>query len=108
MKEVKIHKWMEKVGENGSIVEKESSTIKLLSVLIGSVETMPKGMDTFRTMSRIGKAFDEADESGILKLEEGDYQFLKKTIEGEIPSKWGAHKDIASAIESFLEPEASK
>jgi hypothetical protein len=107
MKKIKVQKWKEKVRGNGGIEERDTNTVKMLSVLLGNVDAMPKGMDTFRAMSRIGKAFDKAEKTGTLELEEADYSFLKKTIESEIPSQWGAVSEISKAVESFLEPEGN-
>lgn len=102
MKKIEVVKWKEKV--NGEVIE--TSTVSLLSILISrksnSPEGMPKGMDNFRLMSRIGRAFDKVGKGSVLELEEGDYGFLKTAVENEVPSEWGMNKDIMKAVEGFL------
>jgi hypothetical protein len=39
----------------------------------------------------------------MLELEDREYQFLKVTIEKDIPSVWALNKDISKAINDFLE-----
>ena len=101
MREIKIVKWEE--GVNGEV--RETSTINMLNILINlktAKDEMPKGMDNFRLMNRVGTAFDKAEKTGVLKLEEGDYIFLKKAIENDIPSAWGMNKHAFKAVDTFL------
>lgn len=111
MKHVKVLKWTEKTGEkikksDGTEEDKyiEVDTLKALSVLLqmNKQDDIPKGLDGFRTYHRLAKAFDEADKTGTLVLEEIDYKFLKTTVEKNIPSTWGFNTDVTNAVEEFL------
>jgi len=109
MRKIKIGKWKSKVPkyEEGKIVgteDKDETLLVALNFLIGNKkpEDMPKGLDNFRIMSRLSKAFTKADETKILELEEVDYKFLKDTIEKEIPASWGMNLNIMDAVEGFL------
>jgi len=119
MRKIKIEKWKSNVpvfegeGENRKIVgteEKEEDLLFALNVLIANKkqEEMPRGLDNFRTMSRLSKAFEKADKSGILELEEADYKFLKNDLEKNIPSQWGMNQNIMKAVEEFLNAESEK
>jgi len=102
MRKVKIEKWKAKDREGN---EYDESLLTVLNVLINNKkpDEMPRGLDKFRTFSRLMKAFDKADKSGELALEEADYKFLKDTIEKDIPSVWGANENIMKSVEAFLE-----
>ena len=101
MRKIVISKW--KVNFEGK--EIEESLLSAISVLITSrkPELQPKGLEKFRIYNRLAKAFDKAEESGILELEESEYKFLKDIIEEDIPSVWGSNKNISNAINDFLE-----
>lgn len=101
MRTIKIKTW-ETSLPNGE-VEKEG-TLMLLNALImmKRPEEMPKGIEQFRMFNRIGTAFENAEKSGELKLEETEYNLLKGSIEKDIPAAWGMNKNIILAIDSFL------
>ena len=102
MRKIKINKWkaIDKVGK-----EYEESLLICLNVLINSKkpEEIPRGLDKFRLFSRIAKAFDKADKSGELVLEEADYKFLTDMVQSDIPSIWGGNDNILKAVEAFLD-----
>jgi len=109
MRKIKIEKWKSKVPiyEEGKIVgttEKDETLLDAINVLIANKkpEDMPRGLDNFRTMSRLSKAFEKADKTKILELEEVDYSFIKKDLEKNIPSAWGMNQNIMKAVEDFL------
>lgn len=104
MRKIKIEKW-KSILPNGE--EVEESLIEVLSILISmkKQEDMPRGFDNFRLMGRIANSFEKAKNTKELELEESDYSFLKKTIEGEIPAVWGMNKNISNAISVFLETQ---
>jgi len=107
MKCIEVKKWKSKIiNEKKEIEEIEEDTLKVLTVLVNlkRPEDMPKGLDSFRIMNRLSKAFDKADKSGKLELELVDYKFLKDIIEKDIPSAWGRNPNITDAIDSFLSP----
>ena len=110
MRKIKIGKWMSKVPiyENGTVVgteDKDETLLDAINVLIANKkpEEMPRGLDNFRTMSRLSKAFEKANKSGILELEETDYKFIKDDLEKNIPSAWGMNQNIMKAVEDFLD-----
>ncbi|KKM59921.1 hypothetical protein LCGC14_1547040 [marine sediment metagenome] len=95
MRKIKIETWKSKVpkyAEDGitmvGTTEKEEDLLTALNVLIASKkpEDMPRGLDKFRLFGRISKAFDEADVSKVLELEEADYSFLKDYQQLCVPS----------------------
>jgi len=115
MKKIKIKSWKSKVPiyEDGKIVgseEKDETLLDALNVLIANKkpEEMPRGLDKFRTFNRLSKAFDKADKTKVLELEETDYSFLKTSIEKDTPASWGMNQNISQAIEDFLEAKDEK
>lgn len=112
MRKIRLDKWKSKVPKfdtDGVTLigseEADEDLLMVLNVLIANKkpEEMPRGLDKFRTFSRIAKAFEKADKSRVLELEEADYKFLKDEIESSIQSNWGMNENISKAIEEFLE-----
>ena len=85
--------------------KKETSLLEAINVVIAmkNPKELPRGIEKFKVFGRIGNAFAEAEKTGELVLEESDYDFLKKTIEQDVPSQWAMNKDIRCAVEAFLE-----
>jgi len=110
MRKIKIETWksnVPKFDDGGTIIgteEKEETLLVAINVLIANKkpEDMPKGLDNFRLMSRLSKAFTKAEETNILELEEIDYKFIKDDLEKNIPSSWGMNINIMNAVEGFL------
>ena len=110
MRKIKIETWKSKspVFEGSKLIgyeDKDENLLVALNLLIGNKkpEEMPKGLDKFRTFSRLSKAFDNAEDTKVLELEEVDYKFLKDIVEKDIPASWGMNVNIMKAIENFLE-----
>ena len=101
MRKIKIEKWKAKDREGKEI---EESLLNAINILIANKkpEEMPRGLDNFRTMGRLSRAFEKAEETGFLELEEVDYKFIKDDLEKNIPSAWGRNIDIMKAVEEFL------
>jgi len=115
MRRIKIQSWKSKVPiyEDGKIVgseEKDETLLDALNVLIANKDPkeMPRGLDHFRTFNRLSKAFDKAEKTKVLELEETDYSFLKSSIEKDTPASWGMNTSISEAIEGFLEAKEEK
>lgn len=113
MKKIEIGVWIEEyVDGQGKPQKKSANTITLLGYLVNNANPMkaPKGLDHFRAMNRIGKAFDKAEEEikkqspAFLDLEEADYIFLKRLVQEEIPARFGKMPGIVDAVEKFLNP----
>jgi len=110
MRKIKIETWKSKIpkyDDEGKVVgteEKDETLLDAINVLIANKkpEDMPRGLDNFRTMSRLSKAFEKADKSKVLELEEVDYKFIKDDLEKNIPSTWGMNQNIMKAVEDFL------
>lgn len=104
MKIIKIKEWKSKVSLKDGIKEVDENTLMALTVLVNGKkpEDMPRGLDNFRLFNRLGKAFDEAEKTKVLKLEASDYIFLKNIVEKDIPSNWGRNPEIVEAIDEFL------
>ena len=111
MKRIKIETWKAKVpvrdseGKVTGMEDQDENLLVALNMIIANKkpEEMPRGLDKFRTFGRLVKAFDKADKSKILELEEVDYKFLKDEVEKNVPSVWGMNQNLITAIESFLE-----
>ena len=108
MKRIKIDRWKNKVRlPDGEVQDVEESLLVMINALINSrdPQKLPRGIDQFRLFSKVSKAFEKADKSGTLELEDATYSFLKKMIEEDIPSQWGANTKYAKAIEAFFDAE---
>jgi len=101
MRIIKIKKWQAPMP-NGEM--REEDLLVAINALIGAKkpEDIPRGLDAFRIMGKVAQAFDDADKTGELKLEEREYTFLKGIIEKDIPCTWGFNKDLMAAIDDFL------
>ena len=117
MRKIKLDKWKSNVPKfdsagnpTGETEEKDEDLLTALNVLIANKkpEEMPRGLDKFRTFGRLSNAFEKADKSRVLELEEVDYKFLKDEMESSIPSAWGMNANISNAIEGFLAVEEQK
>ncbi len=112
MRKIKIEKWKSKVPiydkeDPTKIVgteEKEETLLDALNVLITmkKPEDMPRGLDNFRTMSRLANAFTKAEEKGFLELEETDYKFIKDDLEKNILSARGMKENIMKEEQEFI------
>jgi len=110
MRKIKIETWKSKIpkyDDEGKVVgteEKDETLLDAINVLIANKDPkdMPRGLDNFRTMGRLSKAFEKADKSKVLELEEVDYKFIKDDLEKNIPSTWGMNQNIMKAVEDFL------
>ena len=111
MRKIKIEKWkarMPVLDDNGVVVdsrEMDEDLLVALNNLIGSKkpEEMPRGIDKFRIFGKIATAFEKADKTGKLELEDREYKFLKETIEKDVPAAWAMNPHIMKAITAFLE-----
>ena len=116
MRKIRIETWKARVpvrDSEGKITGSEEQDENLLSafnVLIANKkpDEMPRGIDKFRTFSRLSKAFDKADKSKVLILEETDYKFLKDELEKNVPSTWGMNENLMKAVEAFLESKSEE
>jgi len=105
MRKIPINKWKAKMPDGSEV---EESLLSVLNALISAKkpEEMPRGLDNFRLMHRLANAFEKAESMDFLELEETEYLFLMKSIEKDVPSLWGANKNISEAIYNFLEAKA--
>lgn len=111
MRKIKIETWKANVpdkDETGKIIgvkEVNEDLLYALNILLGSKkpEELPTGLEKFRIFGKIADAFDKADKSKVLELEEREYKFLKELIEKDIPSTWGMNKNLSKAINYFLD-----
>jgi len=111
LRKIKIEKWKARIpvtNEKGVVVdskEMDEDLLVALNNLIGSKkpEEMPRGIDKFRLFSKLSLAFEKAEKTGVLELETREYDFLKGTVEKDIPASWGMSPNIMKAITAFLE-----
>jgi len=61
-----------------------------------------KGLEFMRVYRRLSEKFAQAKETGILELENSDYEFLKDLIKNEIKPSWGLNNNLAEVVEKFL------
>lgn len=61
-----------------------------------------KGLESFRTYSRIMNAVVAAKETGFIELDSSDYSFLKDLVINDVIPSWGFNKGIVEAVEKFL------
>ncbi len=108
MKVVEVKRWVAKeTDESGKPKETKEDTLMALTMLINQKgpATMPRGLDAFRIMNRLSKAFDAAEQTDKLVLSDSDYTFMKDMVVNDLPSNWGRNPQIVDAIEAFLAPK---
>lgn len=107
MKKIQIETWKERVPkqEGDGVEEVDWNILKSLNILIANrdPQSIPKGLGQFRFMGRLARAFEKAEKTNILDLEETDYNELKKIIESNIPDVWGQNPNILKSIEEFVD-----
>jgi hypothetical protein len=108
MRKIDVVKWKARnSNEKGELIEGEhdESILFALNVLLSNKrpEEMPRGLEKFKLFKSLFESFAKAEKTGILELEESDYEFLKKSIETDVPASWGANVNIAKAIVAFLD-----
>lgn len=107
MRTIAVAKWLAKDMTGKEI---EESTLVLLNAILNMQrpETLPRGLENFRLFNRLHKAFEIAEVTGTLDLEEKDFAFLKSAMERDVPAPWGLSPNITSAIEVFISTEETK
>jgi len=112
MRKIKIENWKAKMpefGEDGKTVigskDVDENLLVALNNLIGAKkpEDIPKGIEKFQIFGKLAEAFDKAQKTKALELEDREYKFLKDTIEKDIPSVWALNKNLNKAVNDFLE-----
>ncbi len=85
--------------------EHKEDLLMLLSLLVTNAkpEELPRGFENFKLFTKLTRAFEKAQETKILVLEEDVYRFLKNTVEKNVPSIWGTNKNIVDALTLFME-----
>ena len=77
MRKIKVMKW-DAIDVKGN--KSDEDTVMVLHLLINAKnaknpDDMPRGLDKFRLFNRLALAFDKANETGELVLEEAEYNF---------------------------------
>ena len=111
MRRIEIKSWKATApvkNEEGKVVDTKEIEENLLVALNNLVaakrpEELPKGIDKFRIFNKLSIAFDKAHENGVLELEDREYNFLKETVEKDVPAAWGFNPHLSEAINSFME-----
>jgi len=106
MRSIKVSEWISLDKDKKEVTE---DLLMLLSVLVTNTapEDMPRGYLQFQLFTKLTRAFEKAQETKILLLEEDTYKFLKNTVEKDIISIWGTNKNIVEAITLFMEAPES-
>ena len=101
MKSMQIGGWTVVLADGK---KQNENLLTVLSFIINnSAEDLPNGMEQFRFLQRVAVAFDEAEKTKVLKLEDKDHQVLVGLLEKNIPSRWALSKDISAIVEEFLD-----
>lgn len=107
MRKIKIESWKGKTPDGKEV---EENLLIALNALLNSKkpEEIPRGLDKFRLFSRLAKAFDKAEKTKVLELEEIDYNFLKDMIDKDVPSVWAFNPQISKAIDNFIDAKSEE
>lgn len=100
MRKIPVTEWDAKTPD-GAVIKENSLQILSILVINKKPEDMPRGFESFKLFNKLTKAFEDAEKSKLLVLEETEYKFLKNTIERDIPSNWGGKKEIVEAVDNF-------
>jgi len=102
MRSIKVSEWISLDKDKKEVTE---DLLMLLSVLVTNTapDDMPRGYLQFQLFTKLTRAFEKAQETKILILEEDTYRFLKNTIEKNVPAIWGTNSRIVEAISLFME-----
>lgn len=109
MKKIENKTWKVRitVNKDGKLAEEERTESLLVALTtlmnIADKDDIPKGFDQFRTFGRLAKAFDKAEKSGFLEIEDADYVVLKEIVKKKVPAQWAMNKNINDAITIFMD-----
>ena len=103
MRKFKVGSWEE--GPKGD--KQKVTIIDVIKNLMNSQDPtkVPRGIDKFRTFSRLSKAFDESEKTGFVEVEQADFRFLKDLVEKDIPAKFALMSEVTDAVELMLDAE---
>lgn len=102
MKSMKIVKWQAK-GLDGKDSGVEQSIIDVISIVLSKAsQSMGSGIEQFRFIHRISEVFDKAEKTGVLEMDDSDYNKMADLIKNNLPSGLGFSQDIYSGVEDFL------
>lgn len=105
MRKIEIGSWKEAVEIDG---QKQENDVSLLEVLDWVMQhrdpgAVPKGFANAKTYYRILEAFRKARDTGILELEETEYQYLRVPIEKDMPDFTGGNTEGFQALMAFMD-----
>jgi hypothetical protein len=115
MRKIKIESWKAIVSdiEGKPVIDEttkqpktqDESLLSALNVLLmgRNPQDMLRGYQNFTTYMHVMGALSKAESTGILELEDADYEFLKKMIETDIPAQWAGSPNIAKSITTFMD-----
>jgi len=100
MRKIKVNVWTSKLPDGS---EDQESLLSALNMLVGlQTQEISKGVGAFQSFIKIREAFEKAEVSGWLELDEPEFLVLHNLIEKDIPSQWGLNKDLSDAFMMFL------
>ena len=102
MKKMNVVKWkvMDMNGKDNGV---EQSIINVITIALSKASnSMGSGIEQFRFIHRVSEAFDRAEKTGILEIEDTDYAKITDLMKNNMPAGFGFSKDIYSAVENFL------
>jgi hypothetical protein len=103
MYELEIQSWDVKIPtENNKFIERKENLIEAIKFLLGQSE-QKQGFESFMIMHNIADAFNEAEKSNILKLEEREYDFVVNLIKEKVPAQWALNNKLSKQITEFLD-----
>jgi len=102
MRKINISEWTVRDADGK---EGKENLLQVLSILVTNKkpEDLPRGLEQFKLFNKLVKAFEKAEATKVLELEETEYAFLKNIVEKDTPSIWGINKSIFDALMLFME-----
>ena len=104
MRKIEIHSWEEEGPEGQKATQNTGGMIRVILMMI-SPQQMPRGLESFRTFSKITKALDDSEGKEFIFLEDPEFSFLSSIIQDNVPADWGGNPDIFKAVEAITEAE---
>lgn len=106
MRKIKLIEWDVDGNKPGEKVKEDLAIV--LKAFLGTIppQNMPRGFDQFRSFNKINKAFDTANKSRELVLENTKYMFIRTLINKFIPAQWSMKEERSEEVEKFMDLQA--
>lgn len=108
MRKIKLVEWNIDGAKPGEKDKEDLAQVLQALMKMIPVQNMPRGFDQFRTFNKIHKAFDNAEKSRELILEDAEYSFIKNLVTNFIPAHWSILEKRMEEMEKFMNLEAEQ